>query len=164
MMTDQFRKVWKELKGADAAATVTMASLVEKETAVPGERPAVASVYQNRLRNGMPLQCDPTTIYAAMLENRYQGKIFRSNLESRNAYNTYVHTGLPPGPIANPGRGSLVAALQPAETEFLYFVARPGGSGSHHFSVDLAGHEQAVREYRRGVRKNQQEAAGASEN
>ncbi len=159
MMTDQFRHVWHELKGTGAQATVTLASLVEKESAVPGERPTVASVYFNRLRLGMPLQCDPTTIYAALLENRYQGKIFRSNLTSENAYNTYVHAGLPPGPIANPGRNSLLAALHPAETDYLYFVAKADGSGSHHFSVGLAEHEKAVKEYRRGIRQHEQAAA-----
>ena len=161
MMTDQFRRVWKELGGASAATTVTLASMVEKETAVPEERPTVAAVYRNRLEAGMPLQCDPTTIYAALLENRYQGKIFRSDLASQNAYNTYAHAGLPPGPIANPGRGSLEAALHPAASDFLYFVAKPDGSGAHRFSVNLAEHEKAVKEYRRGLRQNQQKAKGA---
>jgi len=161
LMTDQFRRVWKELGGTGAAATVTLASMVEKETAVPEERATVAAVYRNRLEAGMPLQCDPTTIYAALLENRYQGKIFRSDLASQNAYNTYAHAGLPPGPIANPGRGSLEAALHPAASDFLYFVAKPDGSGAHRFSVNLAEHEKAVKEYRRGLRQNQQKAKGA---
>lgn len=153
MMTGQFRRVWAGLNGSDAQATVTLASLVEKETAVAAERPLVASVYRNRLRLGMPLQCDPTTIYAALLESRYRGKIFRSDLASENAYNTYVHAGLPPGPIANPGRSSLEAALHPADTGYLYFVAKADGSGAHTFSTTLAGHERAVKEYRRGIRK-----------
>ena len=103
---------------------VTLASLVEKETGRPEDRPIVASVYENRLRKGMALDCDPTTIYAALLDARYRGTIYRSDLASDNAYNTYRHAGLPPGPIANPGLASLKAALTPAETDYLYFVAK----------------------------------------
>lgn len=156
-MVDQFRKEWKQLSGRYPAAnvhdTVTLASLVEKETAVPAERARVASVYSNRLRIGMKLDCDPTTIYAALLEDRYRGKIHKSDLASTNSYNTYHHAGLPPGPIANPGRASLEAALAPAETKYLYFVANADGSGSHHFSADYAGHEKAVQAYRHGQSK-----------
>lgn len=157
-MVEQFRKEWKALAtGIEPAPnvheTVTLASLVEKETALPAERPSVASVYANRLRIGMKLDCDPTTIYAAMLEDRYRGKIHRSDLASRNAYNTYQHSGLPPGPITNPGVASLKAALHPAQTDYVYFVARPDGSGSHQFSSDYAAHERAVAEYRRGQSK-----------
>src|SRR5262249_44749163 len=122
----------------------------EKETAVPEERPMVASVYENRLQRGMMLDCDPTTIYAALLEQRYRGTIHRSDLYSLNAYNTYRHPGLPPGPIANPGIASLKAALAPAETDYLYFVAKPDGSGSHQFSKSMAEHGRAVQKYRRG--------------
>ncbi len=138
---------------------VTMASMVEKETAVPAERPEVASVYYNRLDRGMALDCDPTTIYAALLEKRYRGTIYRSDLASTNEYNTYTHAGLPPGPIANPGVESLKAALGPATTSYLYFVAKPDGSGSHQFSSDIEAHNRAVEEYRRGLRKNQQTPA-----
>ncbi len=151
-MTDQFRKVWKELAAppeTDVHALVTLASLVEKESAAPAERPLVASVYANRLRIGMKLDCDPTTIYAALLENRYRGKIYRSDLQNTNAYNTYRHAGLPPGPIANPGRGSLKAALSPAESEYIFFVAKPDGSGEHQFSSDVGAHNKAVANYRR---------------
>jgi UPF0755 protein len=149
-MTAHFRKVWDEIGGGgvDVNRTVTLASLVEKETAVPSERPAVASVYQNRLRIGMKLDCDPTTIYAAMLEGRYRGTIYRSDLESDHPYNTYRRAGLPPGPIANPGRESLKAALHPAETSFLYFVAKPDGSGAHIFTENLSDHNAAVQQYR----------------
>jgi UPF0755 protein len=149
-MTAQFRKVWDEAGGAggDINRTVTLASLVEKETAVPQERPSVASVYQNRLRIGMKLDCDPTTIYAAMLEGRYRGTIYRSNLDSDHPYNTYRHPGLPPGPIANPGRDSLRAALQPAETNYLFFVAKGDGSGAHIFTESLSDHNVAVQQYR----------------
>jgi len=149
--------VWKEL-GAPAGAhrLVTLASLVEKETALAGERPVIASVYRNRLAIGMKLDCDPTIIYAALLEKRYRGAIFQSDLASTNSYNTYQHAGLPPGPIANPGKRSLEAALAPAETKFLYFVARPDGTGAHQFSAGLDQHQRAVARYRRGNRKANQ--------
>ena len=152
MMTDVFRHRWSELaKGntnVDVSRVVTLASLVEKETGIPADRPTVASVYQNRLRLGMALDCDPTTIYAALLENRYHGVIHRSDLGNTNPYNTYRHPGLPPGPIANPGAASLKAALNPPDTEYLYFVAKPDGSGGHNFSTSLAEHNQHVAEYR----------------
>ncbi len=155
IMTDEFRKQWKQLGGDKQANNVhdivTLASLVEKEAAVPGDRPKVASVFVNRLRLAMPLQCDPTTVYAALLENRYRGVIHRSDLASVSPYNTYTHTGLPPGPIANPGVMSLKAALYPAQTNYLYFVAKPGNVGSHVFSATLAEHEKAVLEYRKGT-------------
>ncbi len=153
MMTDEFRKEWARLaKGpvADARRTVTLASLVEKETGVAEERPLVASVFTNRLAKGMRLECDPTTIYAALLDNRYRGKIHKSDLASANPYNTYQNAGLPPGPISNPGAASLQAALAPAETDFLYFVAKPAG-GSHQFSATLAAHQKAVQAYRHGA-------------
>ena len=97
----------------------------------------------------MPLQCDPTTIYAALLEDRYRGTIHRSDLDNRSAYNTYQHAGLPPGPIANPGLASLQAALHPASADYLYFVAKGDGSGTHNFSSDYAKHEKNVLAYRR---------------
>lgn len=158
MMTDRFRKVWSELAPPDAAVhdTVTLASLVEKEARLPGERALIASVFLNRLRLRMPLQCDPTTIYAALLEDRYRGAIYRSDLDSKQRFNTYQHAGLPPGPIANPGAESLRAALNPAETEFLYFVALPDNSGAHRFSKELAEHARAVQQYRRGLRQAKQ--------
>jgi len=158
MMTDQFRHEWKPLAMTATEPvhdTVTLASLIEKETSVPGERPVVASVYRNRLHREMKLDCDPTTIYAAMLEERYRGTIYQSDLASRNAYNTYHHAGLPPGPITNPGVASLKAALAPADTSYLYFVAKPGGAGSHSFSSDYASHERNVQEYRRGLKPPQ---------
>jgi len=159
MMTDLFRKRWKELvkpdRPMDVNETVTLASLVEKETAVPEERPVVASVYENRLRLGMALDCDPTTIYAALLEERYHGTIYRSDLQSTNEYNTYRHVGPPPGPIASPGVASLKAALEPANTEYLYFVAKPDGSGGHQFSTTAEQHNRAVQEYRRGTKKTE---------
>jgi UPF0755 protein len=169
LMTGQFRRQWKKLAdGSAAAATspqedahsiVTLASLVEKETAVAQERPLVAGVFANRIRAHMRLDCDPTSIYAALLEHRYQGAIHRSDLDSQNPYNTYQHEGLPPGPIGNPGREALSAALHPSSTEYLYFVAKPGG-GTHQFSATLAAHERAVRDYRHGT-QDQIAAKGA---
>ena len=117
------------------------------------DRPLIASVFRNRLKIGMKLDCDPTTVYAALLEGRYRGTIHQSDLASPNRYNTYQHPGLPPGPIANPGTASLRAALEPAETDYLYFVARPDGSGRHQFSRDIAAHRQAATRYRRGQAK-----------
>lgn len=152
MMTTEFRRRWRLLtapaQGVDIHRITTLASLVEKETGAKGERPLVASVFENRLERNMPLQCDPSTVYAALIEKRYRGTIYRSDLASRNPYNTYTHAGLPPGPIANPGLASLTAALYPATTDFLYFVARPDAPGSHHFSATLAEHEKAVAAFR----------------
>jgi len=150
MMTAQFHKEWKKLMpdpAADMVKTVTLASMIEKETGVAAERSKVASVFQNRLRIGMTLDCDPTVIYAALLADRYRGVIHRSDLDNVNPYNTYRHAGLPPGPIANPGASSLAAALHPAETDYLYFVAKPEGGG-HVFSSSLASHNKAVGSYR----------------
>jgi UPF0755 protein len=153
IMTDEFRKQWRQITPGSAEKdrvheVVTLASLVEKETGVDKERPLVAGVFTGRLRLGMPLQCDPTTVYAAMVENRYHGAIHRSELASENPYNTYTHTGLPPGPITNPGRAALSAALHPANTDYLYFVANPKNIGSHTFSSTLEEHEKAVAAYR----------------
>ncbi len=157
-MTDRFRRAWEELgpPKAEVHDTVTLASLVEKEAKLPSERSTIASVFSNRLRAGMPLQCDPTAIYAALLEDRYRGAIYRSDLENKQAYNTYQHPGLPPGPIANPGLPSLKAALEPAQTGYLYFVAAGDGSGAHHFSSELAEHARAVQQYRRGLKEAEQ--------
>ncbi len=156
MMTDLFRKHWREFSKPDSIDVnelVTLASLVEKETAVAAERPLVAAVFENRLRRGMALDCDPTTIYASMLDQRYQGAIYRSDLASPNQYNTYRHAGLPPGPIANPGLGALLAAMQPAQTDLLYFVAKADGSGSHQFSNTIDEHNRAVQQYRHSLKK-----------
>jgi len=152
-MTDAFRAHWKSLGtvGASAHDTVTLASLVEREARLPQERTMVSSVFQNRLRLGMKLGCDPTTVYAALLEGRYTGVIHQSDLVSENPYNTYTHAGLPPGPIANPGVGSIQAALTPSATPFLYFVAKGDGSGGHTFSESLQQHEAAVTAYRRAT-------------
>ena len=154
MMTAKFREAWESLHtGAGVHETITLASMVEKEGKLPGERPLIAGVFTNRLRLGMKLDCDPTTIYAALLENRYRGTIYRSDLDRDHAYNTYRRAGLPPGPIANPGLASIRAALSPAPTDSLYFVARADGSGGHEFSSNIAAHESAVTRYHRALRK-----------
>lgn len=153
LFTHRFREAWRQLNGSgDVNRTVILASLVEKEAAVPQDRPLIASVFHNRLNMGMKLDCDPTTVYAAILEGRYRGKIYQSDLASRSLYNTYRHPGLPPGPIANPGRDSLRAALHPADTRYVYFVARPDGSGRHAFSRTIAEHAQAAAAYHRGAK------------
>ena len=160
-MKRQFDLVWKEIGGAaDPHAAVTLASLVEKEAVLADERRRIAGVFANRLKIGMKLQCDPTVAYAAKLEGRWRGVIYRSDLDRQHPYNTYQTAGLPPGPIANPGRAALEAALRPLDTPELYFVAAPDGSGAHVFSKDLDGHERAVLEYRRG-QQNDQKGNGA---
>jgi UPF0755 protein len=154
IMTGRFREAWKGVhSNANVHATVTLASMVEKEGKLAEERPLIAAVFTNRLRRGMKLDCDPTTIYAALLEDRYRGVIHRSDLDNDHAYNTYRHAGLPPGPIANPGLASIRAALSPAESDSLYFVARTDGSGGHEFSSNMAAHESAVSRYHRALRK-----------
>lgn len=125
---------------------VILASLVEKETAIPSERPTVAGVYAKRLQIGMLLQCDPTVIYG--LGENFDGNLRRSHLQDpTNSYNTYVHPGLPPGPICSPGKASLMAASSPEEHAFLYFVGKQ--DGSHHFSRSLSEHNNAVIKYQR---------------
>jgi UPF0755 protein len=101
----------------------------------------------------MKLDCDPTTIYAAILDQRYRGSIYRSDLDSDNPYNTYRHAGLPPGAIANPGLPSLRAVLDPASSQALYFVLRPNGSGAHEFSTSIADHTAATARYRRSLQR-----------
>ncbi|MGA2000276.1 MAG: endolytic transglycosylase MltG [Terriglobales bacterium] len=134
---------------ADIHAVVTMASIVEKETAAPEERPMVAGVYYNRLQRHIALAADPTVIYAALVSGRYTGAIHQSDLQFDSPYNTYRHAGMPPGPIANPGRASLAAALHPASTDFLYFVS--DGNGHHRFARTLDEHSRNVAAYRRAV-------------
>ena len=153
LMTAEFRRQWKKLDpAADALKTVTLASLVEKETGVAEERKIVAGVFSNRIAKGMRLDCDPTTIYASLLDNRYTGVIHKSDLLNQNPYNTYRNVGLPPGPIANPGSAALEAALRPAETDYLFFVANADGGG-HVFSATRAAHEKAVAAYRHAKHK-----------
>jgi UPF0755 protein len=147
-MVHRFRQTAAQLdlNPADTPQTVTMASLIEKEVAQDTERPLVAGVFTNRLAKSMPLATDPTVIYAALLDNRWRGTIYASDLQSPSPYNTYKHTGLPPGPIANPGLASLRAAMHPAQTGYLYFVS--DAAGHTRFSVDLKEHAQQVQAYR----------------
>jgi UPF0755 protein len=134
--------------GLSVHEVVTIASIIEKETGIDREKPLVSAVIRRRLALGMPLQMDPTVIYGA---KRFDGKVTRKDLLAPGPYNTYLNRGLPPGPIANPGRSSLEAALAPAEADYLYFVSR--NDGSHTFSKTLEEHNRAVEEYRKGVRE-----------
>jgi UPF0755 protein len=129
------------------AAIVTLASLVERETPKAEERPLVAGVFENRLHKNMPLQCDPTVIYALEQQGRYNGALSTADLHIDSPYNSYTHTGLPPGAIGNPGEASLRAAYRPAHTDYLYFVANT--QGGHFFSATLAEHNNNVIKYRR---------------
>ena len=158
-MVKQFRLVAEQI-GLTAAVqadvqanvqkTVTMASIIEKETAVPEERPVVASVYYNRLGRNIALQADPSVIYAELLDGSYGGALHHSDMHFQSAYNTYSHLGLPPGPIGNPGRTSLEAAMHPAKTDYYYFVS--DGNGHHRFSRSLEEHNQNVARLRQAVR------------
>jgi UPF0755 protein len=151
MMVTRHFQVYDEIAGQQNTAdtglshqeTVTLASIVEKETANPEERGLIAGVFLNRLEKSMRLQADPTVRYGLDGE---QGPLTRSDLQTSTPYNTYIHKGLPPGPITNPGRDALVAAIYPVETEYLYFVAK--GDASHHFSKTLEEHNRAVSRYR----------------
>lgn len=129
---------------------VTMASLVEKEVSQDSERPMVAGVFENRLRVGMPLATDPTVIYAAMLEKRWRGTIYASDLTYDSPYNTYKHAGLPPGPICSPGMAALRAALHPQPTDAMYFVA--DAAGHTRFSATLKEHAEQVKAYRKAMK------------
>jgi peptidoglycan lytic transglycosylase G len=158
LMTGRFREIWKQTAATGSVhQTVTLASLIEREARLPTDRPIMSSVFHNRLKIGMKLDCDPTTIYAALLEGRYTGTIHQSDLASPNPYNTYRNAGLPPGPIANPGKDSLMAALHPAETDYLYFVLRPDGSNAHNFSKSISEHLVATAQFRRASHREQVE-------
>ncbi len=136
-----------EARGLSVRELVTLASIVEKETGKADERPVVAAVYANRLAIGMGLQCDPTVIYALERAGRYDGNIRREDLQFDSPYNTYRYAGLPPGPIAAPGRASLEAAAHPASVPYLYFVSR--NDGSHAFATTLEEHNRNVFEYQK---------------
>ena len=163
-MVAGFKKAFDaELRAAAAAdgltvrQVVTLASLVEKETASSDERPLVAAVYRNRMKIGMGMQADPTVIYALQKAGKYDGNLSRSDLQFDSPYNTYRYAGLPPGPIASAGRASLAATVKPASVDYLYFVSR--NDGTHVFASTLAEHNRNVQtwqvEYfrkRRGAR------------
>lgn len=152
MMVDRFQDVLTPglvasaaKRGLSARQLVTLASLVEKETARADERPAVAAVYHNRLKLGMGLQCDPTVIYALQRAGKFDGNLRRDDLSFDSPYNTYRYAGLPPGPIAAPGKASLEAAANPAEVDYLYFVSR--NDGSHEFARTLSEHNRNVQKF-----------------
>jgi len=150
-MVRQFRQVAQQIglstaPDSDLNKIVTMASIVEKETAAPEERPLVASVYYNRLAQKVALDADPSVIYAELLAGTYQGALHHADLAVNSPYNTYRFPGLPPGPIGNPGKSALQAALHPETTDFLYFVA--DGNGHHRFARSLEEHNRNVVTYR----------------
>ncbi len=160
-MIKRFRKVYtpemqsraSEL-GMTTRQVVTLASLIEKEAKVDSERELISSVFHRRLKMNIPLACDPTVIYAALLAGRYRGKIYQSDLDRNSPYNTYRRTGLPPGPIASPGKRSIEAALNPAETDYLFFVVdAEKNDGSHKFSASSTDHERAVKALRQAEKK-----------
>jgi UPF0755 protein len=152
MMVGRFRSSYDdslraraESQGLTTRQVVTLASLIEKETAKPEERPLVAAVYRNRMKQGMGMQADPTVVYALTKAGKYDGNIRREDLNFDSPYNTYRYPGLPPGPIAAPGRASLEAALAPADVPYLYFVSR--NDGSHVFATTLKEHNANVYQY-----------------
>ncbi len=140
-----FTETWKK-RAADIGLSVhqvlTLASIIEKETGTPSERPTISSVFHNRLRRGMRLETDPTVIYGI---DDFNGNLTRKHLATPTPYNTYMISGLPPGPIANPGRAAIEAALYPADTPYLYFVSKK--DGTHQFSTTFADHNRAILTY-----------------
>jgi UPF0755 protein len=153
-MTAQFKVVFGEpwrRQAVDMGLTireiVTLASLIEKETSRPEEKKLVAAVFHNRLRLGMKLDCDPTIIYTLKQNGAFEGRLRTKDLKFDSSYNTYLYPGLPPGPISNPGRKSLEAALYPSGEDYLYFVSK--NDGSHHFSRTFREHQLAVKKYQR---------------
>jgi UPF0755 protein len=150
-MVHHFRQVATAIGlNSDVHRTVTMASIVEKETAVPEERAVVAGVYYNRLAKRMALGADPSVIYAELLGGTYQGSLHHADLQTNSPYNTYRNAGLPPGPIANPGKSALEAAMHPAETDYLYFVS--DANGHHRFARSLEEHNKNINAYHRALR------------
>jgi UPF0755 protein len=159
-MTDALRAAAKA-QGRSIRQFVTLASIVEKETGRADERPIVAAVYENRLKIGMALQCDPTVIYALTLRGGYDGNLHHADLSYDSPYNTYKYPGLPPGPIASPGRASLEAVAKPADVDYLYFVSR--NDGTHQFARTLDEHNKNVQkfqvDYFRDLRRQRQSAS-----
>jgi UPF0755 protein len=151
-MVSRFKSVYTEALRQEAAAqgfttreVVTLASLVEKETGKDAERPMIAAVYRNRLKIGMPMQADPTLIYALQKAGKYDGNIRKTDMTAKSPYNTYANPGLPPGPIASPGTDALRAVLNPADVPYLYFVSR--NDGTHVFAATLAEHNANVKKF-----------------
>jgi len=147
VFSDSYRKRAKDL-GFTEHQIITLASIVEKEAKVSSERKLISAVYYNRLKQGMKLQADPTAVYGT---KAWITKVTKDDLKRRSPYNTYLHKGLPPGPIANPGEGAIIAALYPENVDYLFFVAQ--GDGSHYFSKDFGAHEKAIGRYRANRKK-----------
>ena len=152
VFVDSYRNRAAEL-GLTENQVLTFASIVEKEARVPSERKLISAVYHNRLKKGMKLQADPTAVYGT---KAWITKITAQDLKRKSPYNTYLHKGLPPGPIANPGMGAILAALYPESVDYLFFVAQ--GDGSHYFSKDFSAHEKAIGRYRVNKKKARQGA------
>ena len=152
-MVERFRKVFAEFEfevetsGMSMRKIITLASIIEKETGAPSERPLISSVFHNRLKKGIKLQSDPTVIYGIP---SFDGNIKKKHLAMKSPYNTYAIFGLPPGPIASPGRDAIVAALRPAKTDYLYFVSK--NDGTHQFSRSLKEHNLAVNRFQREMK------------
>ena len=153
-LTNRFRSTWNSERqhlsnqlGFTLRETISLAALIEKETALASERPLISAVFHNRLRRNMKLECDPTVIYAVKQVKKYDGTIHQSDLNLDSPYNTYKYPGLPPGPIANPGADSIDAALRPSPVPYLYFVAK--NDGTHFFSSNYRDHRRAVLAYQR---------------
>jgi len=149
---DSYRRRAKDL-GFSEHQIITLASIVEKEAKVPSERKLIAAVYHNRLKLGMKLQADPTAVYGT---KAWITKVTAQDLKRKSPYNTYLHKGLPPGPIANPGEGSILATLYPDNADYLFFVAQ--GDGSHFFSKDFDAHARAIGRYRSNKKKARKQA------
>lgn len=154
VFTDDYRKRAEEI-GMTEHQVLTLASIVEKEAKVSSERKLVAAVYHNRLKKGMKLQADPTAVYGT---KAWINKVTAQDLKRNSPYNTYLRKGLPPGPIANPGRGAILAALYPEQVDYLFFVAQ--GDGSHFFSAEFSDHEKAVGRYRATKKKVRRQTKG----
>ena len=153
-LTNRFRSIWNAERqtlakhlGLTIREIISLASLIEKETAIPSERTLISSVFYNRIQKNMKLECDPTVIYAIKQVKEYDGVINQSDLKIDSLYNTYKYKGLPPGPITNPGADSIDAALKPDSSPYLYFVSK--NDGSHFFSSRYRDHRKAVRVYQR---------------
>jgi UPF0755 protein len=167
LMHDRFRVVFTEelqqraqAQGLTVRQAVTLASLVEKETAQADERPLVAAVYRNRMKIGMGMQADPTVVYALQKAGRYDGNIRRDDLQFDSPYNTYKYPGLPPGPIASPGKASLTAAVAPADVKYVYFVSR--NDGTHVFADTLNAHNRNVQKFQVEYFRAQRAKRGAN--
>lgn len=156
VLIEAFRKWWGThgggSEGRDAHNIVVLASLVERESAVASERPLVAGVFLNRIRIGMPLQCDASVVYALVREGKYRGSLNHEDMSFESPWNTYLHRGLPPSPICSPGKEAMEAALDPAPSDFLYFVSQ--NDGTHRFSKNLEDHNRAVARFRGNVARD----------